>query len=262
MRTKVNGIILGKVPYRDRDVIVKLLLRNGKRITVLFYGGRGGGKKKKSSEVEIGHLLELEVIRKKNTGEDFYSSREWKGLWVPEKIRDNYPAFQVLCFITDILGRVTVTDDLWQEDEKGPLQHEGPFRVASNALFYLEEALKKNDFDPASHTFIFLAKLLFELGLSPNLDTCLFCEKPIESGSGEVLSFSEGGFACGKCTSTGEVVRASELLGFMRKVAKLKFSQYASLGSIPSHTVRIFFDFFCYQCPLPSNEIKTWPLGQ
>ena len=49
MQTKIEGLILSKVPYDERHVIANLLLRSGRKVSVVFYGGRGGGKKQKSS---------------------------------------------------------------------------------------------------------------------------------------------------------------------------------------------------------------------
>ncbi len=76
MNTKIEGILLSKLAHGERNLLVKLLLRSGKIISVMFYGGRGGGEKKKSSVLEIGTMLKVELARSKSNSE-LYSAKEW-----------------------------------------------------------------------------------------------------------------------------------------------------------------------------------------
>ena len=41
MQRKVEGLVLSKMPYQDRHIIMKLLMRSGQVVHVLLYGGRG-----------------------------------------------------------------------------------------------------------------------------------------------------------------------------------------------------------------------------
>ena len=48
MQSKIEGIVTSKIPYDERHIIANVILRNGKKVSVVFYGGRGGGPKQKS----------------------------------------------------------------------------------------------------------------------------------------------------------------------------------------------------------------------
>ncbi len=47
MQKKIEGILIKKIPYKERDIIGTLLLRSGMQVSAIFYGGAGGGKNKK-----------------------------------------------------------------------------------------------------------------------------------------------------------------------------------------------------------------------
>ena len=89
MQTKIEGILIRKIPYQDRHIIGTLLLRSGRKVSVLFYGGQGGGKKLKSSTLELGHMLRVELGRSKSTS-DLYRAKEWSPIWIHEKIANNW----------------------------------------------------------------------------------------------------------------------------------------------------------------------------
>ena len=97
MQTKVEGLVLSKIPYDERHLIVNLLLRTGRKISVVFYGGRGGGKKQKSSIIELGFMLSVELSQAK-TNTEVYHAKEWNMIWHHDLIRNNHNAFYLMCF--------------------------------------------------------------------------------------------------------------------------------------------------------------------
>ena len=91
MRVKIEGIILAKNLFKERDLICRLLLRNGKQVSVLCYGGQGGGRRMKSSLIELGHLLSLEISRFRRNHQGMYSSREYSLVWHHRYLRKPSP---------------------------------------------------------------------------------------------------------------------------------------------------------------------------
>ena len=72
----IEGILIRKTPFQERHVMGNVLLRNGKSLSVLFYGGQGGGKKSKPSTLELGHLFSITASPGKNYS-DIIRAKEW-----------------------------------------------------------------------------------------------------------------------------------------------------------------------------------------
>lgn len=56
-----EGLVVNRVPYKERDLIVKVILRNGMVGSFYVYGGQGGGKHHKPSAFEIGHMMRIQI---------------------------------------------------------------------------------------------------------------------------------------------------------------------------------------------------------
>ena len=79
---KVEGIVIQKTPFKERDIICHLLLRTGKTLAVYFYGGRGGGKKAKGSIIETGFMLSVELQRQRKTLDSpMHIAKEYSLIW-------------------------------------------------------------------------------------------------------------------------------------------------------------------------------------
>ncbi len=213
MQTKIEGIVLSKSLFKERNLIAHILLRNGEKCPVLFYGGAGGGAKKKSSLVEVGHLLKIELRPSQNSkGESaLATAKEWSLVWSAERIRYSYPSFVLSCFYLEVCQKIS--------PELSSFHHllnnssgEGTFRVLSNALFFLNGDLSDGQIPFSDlHLALFLAKVLAEMGLYPAYRECLFCASSFfESGplgdklnlcpSG-MLYLDKGGISCADCDS-------------------------------------------------------------
>jgi len=99
MAQAIEGLVLSKMAYQDRHLIVKLLARDGIIYSLLFFGGKGGGTKNKGSIVELGYMLQAYI--KQSKGSDLLMTSDWKLIWSPEKIRGDYKAYTLLCFFIE-----------------------------------------------------------------------------------------------------------------------------------------------------------------
>ena len=152
----IEGIVLHKTLYKEKDLIAHLLLRSGDTLTVYFYGGKGGGKKLKGSIVEMGFMLGVYLQKATRKLESqIQVAKEYELKWHPKYIRENYQAFCLASFYLELIAKISSEAHI---DDVHSINNEGLFKVLSNALFYLDEAVGKKSFDLHQHLFIFFAK--------------------------------------------------------------------------------------------------------
>ena len=163
---EVQGILIRKTDYKERDVIVDLLLRNGKQMAIYFYGGKGGGKHQKGSLLEVGRMLKVNLKPNIKHGQESIAvAQEWSIIWDSDCIRNDFKGFYYLCFLLELTKKIAIETQIKDYDEKTQ-EFVGLFSVLSNALYYLDEALKNKNFVMEKHLFIFLSKLIYQLGLA------------------------------------------------------------------------------------------------
>lgn len=219
MPTQFQGLIIKKTPFQDRALMVQLLLREGQKASVLFYGGQGGGSKKKPSQLELGTMLNVHV-KPSARPKEVVVAKEWNVLWMHKKIRHQYQAFNILCFYLQVIDKMAPEVDWASLDHvSGHDQAIGPFRVLSNALFYLEDSLEKEKFSPHQHVMVFTAKLMAEMGVFPQTDACAVCGISLRPQKPLLLMPDRGGATCLMCAGfSHEQMNDDHLGAFLDKV--------------------------------------------
>lgn len=266
MQTKIEGLLIQKIPYRERDIIGQILMRNGRKVSVIFYGGRSGGKKYRSSVIEIGHMLSLEVRRPKILNEEsLLDAREWSLKWNHSQIRSSVKAYYLLMFYVEMIQKVAVKDDLSLFPDSDKQKRENPdpfFRVLSNAVFYLDAALLKKCFRAETHFQLFLGKLIFELGITPVMTHCVHCGQEFHFATRSFLPkkfiVSDGGFSCLACFGEGE--KNGDDTSLFKFLNVLKLTPYADVDQIDSFNHEIsktLFQHISYHCNLGSSQFNT-----
>jgi len=263
----VEGIIIHKTPYKERDVICNLLLRSGKKLSVYIYGGQGGGKSQKGSIIELGFMLGLELnTRTKRSESNLKTVKEYSLIWKADKIRDNFQAFYLMTFYLEYIAKISIDEDL---DNHVGNEHAGLFNVLSNSLFYLNKALETDQFVPARHLFLFLAKLASRIGVLPELEECLFCKMDLDK-SMCVFDHKDGGFICHDCYSQRdeflsenkvllEEFNASKALREKLKLSlTLPYEKYPVLHDITMGQNTGLFNYINYQFSIEAKDVKTW----
>ncbi|MBF0206822.1 MAG: hypothetical protein HQK53_08010 [Oligoflexia bacterium] len=275
MLVKLEGILLTKVLYRERDLIVNLLLRSGRKIGVILYGVRSSNAKKNRgfagvvgvASVELGQMLKLEARKSKSRGSDgLFSANEWSVLWNHRYLRGNYRAFFLLCFYLEVLTKSAVEEEIWPYDghrSSGQRQDEMLFAVASNAIFYLERCLRQ---EPSleRHKEIFLAKILYALGIAPNLKKCVFCGGDfIFDAEKFLLSFrrEEGGFVGSCCYNQNfDFAKNLFLYRFLHDALILNYAQLIEQKTARKNVtdiVDVLFDYLCYHYQWWKSDFKS-----
>ncbi len=255
MRTKVEGLLLNKTDFQERHLICSLLLRTGKKVSVLFYGGQGGGKKKKPSQLDLGTMLDIELSVSKSSSE-VYRAKEWKAIWRAEKIRTDHRAFTAICLICEIAGKIVGEEDLHQKDLTE--EHEGIFRVVSNALFYIEKAVDSRNFDMHKELTVFLGKLLGEQGVFPQRENCCLCDLELTTQNVSLLNLEHGGFTCQNCSpGRGDTAMTRELWYVLGPIGSEKYPELVPLKIENKGVSRQLMDYFFYQFQMNQGSFKS-----
>lgn len=254
-----EGILINKIVYKERDLIVKLLLRSGLVGSFYIYGGQGGGKNMKPTLFELGSMMKIQVkeTRKKTMeGADLMVASEYQRTWEPKKIRYEVKAYYLLCLYLEILQKLAQPFHPMESDGQQS-DSEGIFSVASNAIFYLDHSLEAQSFEPSQQLSLFMVKLLFHLGIMPNLETCGLCGVDLDEAVSMSFQAGNGHFACGQC-SPGNNERG--FMYRMRMSYQTKFQDYQELKDTSPSECDKLIQYFCHQFHLKPIALKSYSL--
>lgn len=252
-----EGIVIQRVPYKERDLIVKLLLRSGFVGSFYIYGGQGGGKNHKPSIFEIGSMMKIMTKdqKAKIDTSDIMISAEHQRIWEPQSIRYDVKAYYLVCLYFELIQKFA--QPFQQGQDFQTQDHEGVFSVVSNALFYIEDSLVKKQFVPHQQLTLFLVKLLFHLGIMPDTDNCTYCQTDLLENESVVFMPANGQFACQQC-SQGENEK-----GFLLRIKKgyqTKFQDYSEFLGTTFPECDKLIQYFCHQYHLRPVELKSYSL--
>jgi recombinational DNA repair protein (RecF pathway) len=263
MKTSIEGILIRKMPYQERHLIGELLLRSGRRVSALFYGGQGGGKKQKSTVLEIGHLISVELSRTRST-EQLQRAKEWQAPWVHNNIRLNHQAFYLMCLYCEIMQKLSSEESLHDGNQDFDDAQVGLFKVLSNGLFYLDKRCGEEGFNRHNEAIIFIGKLLIDLGVFPIRDNCVFCDDEL-GGEGIIYLLSDhGGFSCDDCYNKANEASirynnadGRELWQLLGIIAANRYDELDKLSCSGAGVVTQLFHFFIYQFQFHKLDFKT-----
>jgi DNA repair protein RecO len=254
----LEGIVVSKIPYKERDLIVKLILRNGMLGSFYVYGGQGGGKNNKPLVFDVGVMMRVQTkdshsYRKDQT--DLMMVQEHKTLWTPKSIRHDIQAFYLMCFFFELVQKFGV--QFRQEDGEETVGYDGFFSVVSNALFYMDEAVFQKKFEFEQHALLFLVKSLYYLGIMPDFEHCSFCHLELDNFSKVSLVIEQGQFSCSQCH---EGDNDKNLLKKMKLVYQTKFQDYEKVFGASVTEVDKLIKYFSHHYNLRPIDFKSYEL--
>jgi DNA repair protein RecO len=254
----LEGIVIHRVPYKERDLIVKLLLRSGLVGSFYIYGGQGGGKNHKPTIFEIGSMIRIMTKEQKTRIEssELMISAEHQRLWEPQSIRHDIKAFYLVCLYLELIQKFSITYYPGQSDSENQ-DHAGIFAVVSNALFYIEDALVKKHFIAHQQFTLFIVKLLFHLGIMPDTDHCSYCQAELRDVEAVVFQLASGQFACHLCNQ-GDNEKG--LLLRIKMGYQTKFQDYAVFEGTNFLDCDKLLQYFCHHYHLKPLELKSYSL--
>lgn len=265
---KAEGIIIQKTPYKEKDLICHMLLRSGKTLPVYFYGGRGGGKQSKGSILELGFMINIHLReQRKSIGDAIHIAKEYQLGWNSKNIRNDYQAMCLMSFYLELIAKIATAEDIQTMHGE---EHSGLFKVLSNALFYLDDSMEKKSFQIETQLFLFLTKLIVDLGITPDVHHCLFCDKELKLNELCLFSHVDGGFSCSDCSSKvdeflsenkqafQEHKSAGELRLLLSSVYKMNFKDYATLKLQSPNPCIAALTYLNFQFGFKLENFKTW----
>lgn len=235
------------------------MLRNGTMGSFYIYGGQGGGKHHKPTIFELGSMVKIMIKDQKASridGNELMVAAESQRLWEPQNIRHNIQAFYLICLYFEILQKFSMNFSVGTSEYENN-EHEGIFSVISNALFHLNDALTKNQFQAHQHLTLFMIKLLFHLGIMPETDNCSYCQTNLLEAPGVSFLPANGQFACTQCVS------AENEKGFLFRIKKsyqTQYKDYMELTGTNFQEADKLLHFFCHHFQLRPVELKTYKL--
>jgi recombinational DNA repair protein (RecF pathway) len=259
---QVEGILINKYPYQDKHLIGHLLLRNGMKLTVMFFGGQGGGKKSKSSILQLGYLFKVTLSQARKTSFEMLNAKEYSEKWFHKQLATHPRAFYLLCFYCEFIEkfspRVSEHGDLDLSDEV----HGGLFRLLSNGIFQLEKAVTAKNYNHELALFTFLAKALVELGIFPRTEACSISGSKITASSDIVLISESGGFAFKSMTSPEQQRQNQDGRGRVTRhgiteVAASKYGDIESIEGLNINCCKDLLEYICFQQNISVRDFKT-----
>ena len=195
-----DGMVLQKTSYRERDLVIKILASDGLIYSGLSYGGQGGGKKQTGLKFEIGQVFRFEMKFNPTLSSSMSTLGESILQWSHDKLRSQYEAFLLLLFYVDFTLSVSPEGSLKDQVEFAhESQRQGLYRLLTSAVYYLEQAVKDQNFQVKDHFFLFLVKLSFELGIQLEMSSCVLCGHDFTVHPPTIISPDHGGFICSQC---------------------------------------------------------------
>jgi len=241
---ELEGILIHKAIHKERDLIGTLLLREGSIASFYFYGGRGGGKSQKGTILELGFMLKVKLSSRQKKNQQLLTASEWSLVWSSQSIRENHQAFYLSTFFFEFVKKVAVEKDIDFDNT----EHSGLFKVLSNSLFFMDKALIDKAFHLETHCLFFLSKVIFELGISPDLDRCLYCQEGLIS-EGFIFDVQNGGFTCASCsslTNKEELIAANKVREIILYSKMTSFKDFESQTYLERAQIHSLLNYLCY----------------
>ena len=208
MNEKVTGIVLKQTDYRDHAVLLSVLTKEYGKLSFVANGVRRLTSKNAGS-IQPYTLAEIQFDYKE--GKTMFRLQTVSVRQLYRHIHEDLTASAaagVLCETADVLNPEMLDPDL------GAFT----FDLLEQALGLLNEG-KRSDIVIA----VFLARMLSETGMGPDVDSCVLCG----SGLVQAISIREGGFLCPSCAEkTGEELRSAASLRQFRLLNKASFEHY------------------------------------
>ena len=253
----LEGILVHKQLYKERDIIGSFLLRSGEVISGYLYGGQGGGKRVKSDILQIGYALRFKAhdFKSKNsTQSKTYKLSEWKIIWQHENIRNSYKAFVAMTYFCELHKKLS--PEIHDLSELGDAGEPQLFSSLSNSLFALDKEPEKL----MSIKKTMLSRLIYFLGILPDAAFCCFCGKDLATSKSFVF-YEEGQASCPDCLEdAGNHPGAWVVAGFFKALEvtlKTKFQDSLNLKSSESIEENILEKYLWQHFQMKKEHFKS-----
>lgn len=259
----LEGIAIQIIPQKERDLIARLLLREGTVVSAYVFGGMGGGKNAKPRIFEPGSLLRVEVREARSgrvSSDGLVTASASSVLWQPAHMRHHPVAFALACLYLELTLKSALPHE--GSNAGAAREHAGLFTVLSNGLFYLDEAASIQQLHWPTQLTLFLAKFLLHLGLLPDETSCVYCGCALAQEGHAPLVIEQGGFSCSACfrESGAPATEALPMRAGLSQALRLKFSDWRMLQQLPRESAHELLRFWSYHFHVPLADVSSYRL--
>lgn len=241
-----DGIVLKKTVVKEQDLVVSVLTENGVKLDLYVYGGKSS-KKRQSSILEYGHVLSFKLKSDQKIKSGIQTLTDYNLKWSSSTIRENYHAFYLMSFYLEIILNIsTETEDMEHEE------HREFYNLLANSLFYLDKYGKK--LDTYQHLFLFLTKVIYYMGIMPDLERCIVSDQLLAEFPSIELDFQNSGFVGTHQTSRKD----KELLKKLEQAYSTKFQDVLALENINQIYCQKIFQYFITSIGFDKNNFKLY----
>jgi len=199
---EIEGIVIRTTPYRDQDVMVTIITKDG----FVPFCARGTLKMESKNASSI--------IKFTKSKFNLYHGKE--GFWLRNaqivdsysKCKANFDCLAVLELISELTVSLIASED------------------AKNIYSYLDKSLDllERGFSPKTIAILYIAKALNASGYSMEIDACQKCGSKTSIVG---LNIRSGGFVCDKCfNGLNDIKLSAHLLKMVRYIFKVDIDNF------------------------------------
>lgn len=259
----LEGIVIQIIPQKERDLIARVLLREGTITSVYVYGGMGGGKNSKPRVYEPGNLLRIQLRESRSgrqSSETLQVASEQTLLWQSQHIRHSARAFALACLYLEMVLKTALPHSA--DNNYASQEHSGLFNVVSNGLYHLDLTLAQKSFDWEAHLLLFLSKFLLHLGVLPDENECVYCGTGLAEEVVSPLVVDQGGYSCVSCVRESGAPVALDLpvRALLSQAVRTKYQDVTTLPSVPTEVNTHLIQFWCYHFQVKLPDVTSYKL--
>ena len=249
-----EAIVLRVVDYGESDLIVRLLMPEVGRLTVMAKHARKS-RRRFAGALDLFNHVRVRISRRRLTGLGFLEQANLITAFLP--LRRDLPRYGLASYLLELMGRMAPEDGVRADS----------LRIFDFALSALEALSEES---PDLHTRLFFELRAFEaLGLCPSLERCVRCGvKPTTTKVGFYVP--DGGPICAAHGAEGLSGLLPVHLGTLRALQKSLDTEIGQLGRLRlgaealAEAREIIFRFYRFHVgfELKSEPFLAWSLGE
>lgn len=237
MNDELEGIVLSQREYRENDVLLSVFSKDYGKMTLTAKGVLKSNSRNQAIvapyacscfQLDYDPLKTMFLLK---TGTVVASNY---------KIREKLEAMNAAALLCEITERI--------------IQAQEPAEVLYDELSFSLALLHQGE-DVKLVVSYFIAQVLKEMGLEPNVDECVLCSNQAIN----TISIIEGGFVCKECASQTQVLPvdldALKMFRYINKAQQENFEALKKLLKLRISDVKIFVDFFILHSGL---TLESW----
>ena len=240
------AIVLGSMPYQERNRLVYLLTENHGKLSGIAKGAIHS--RRFGASFDLFNCIQVQYREK--SSQNLITLQEAQVYYGFPKLRESLETITTASYFLDLCKRVT----------EGHAPTREIFLFLTNYLYLLEQVYPSPEI-----TRSFEFKLLQCLGCTPIIDYCIVCNTspqfdPLKQNSENklYLSIDHGGILCSNCYNNQKYSLAisKESLAWMRKIKTTRIRELKNISSLSDKHLKEM-DFLLYYIQHHCNNLNV-----